>query len=121
MIKITRVDERLVHGQVAFAWTNSLGADCILVVNDEAAADKIRATTLKLAAPAGIKFSIKSVADAIALLNGTKTDKYKVFVIVGNTDDALKLVENVKGVDHINLGNMKKTESRRIITNSPGC
>ena len=35
MIKITRVDERLVHGQVAFAWTNSLGADCILVVNDE--------------------------------------------------------------------------------------
>ena len=106
MIKITRVDERLVHGQVAFAWTNSLGADCI------------RATTLKLAAPAGIKFSIKSVADAIVLLNGTKTDKYKVFVIVGNTDDALKLVENVKGVDHINLGNMKKTESRRIITNS---
>ena len=102
MIKITRVDERLVHGQVAFAWTNSLGADCILVVNDEAAADKIRATTLKLAAPAGIKFSIK----------------YKVFVIVGNTDDALKLVENVKGVDHINLGNMKKTEGRRIITNS---
>ena len=95
MIKITRVDERLVHGQVAFAWTNSLGADCILVVNDEAAADKIRATTLKLAAPAGIKFSIKSVADAIVLLNGTKTDKYKVFVIVGNTDDALKLVENV--------------------------
>ena len=118
MIKITRVDERLVHGQVAFAWTNSLGADCILVVNDEAAADKIRATTLKLAAPAGIKFSIKSVADAIVLLNGTKTDKYKVFVIVGNTDDALKLVENVKGVDHINLGNMKKTESRRSITNS---
>ena len=56
MIKITRVDERLVHGQVAFAWTNSLGADCILVVNDEAAADKIRATTLKLAAPAGIKY-----------------------------------------------------------------
>lgn len=108
MIKITRVDERLVHGQVAFAWTNSLGADCILVVNDEAAADKIRATTLKLAAPAGIKFSIKSVADAIVLLNGTKTDKYKVFVIVGNTDDALKLVEHVKGVDHINLGNMKR-------------
>ena len=106
MIKITRVDERLVHGQVAFAWTNSLGADCILVVNDEAAADKIRATTLKLAAPAGIKFSIKSVADAIVLLNGTKTDKYKVFVIVGNTDDALKLVEHVKGVDHINLGNI---------------
>ena len=48
MIKITRVDERLVHGQVAFAWTNSLGADCILVVNDEAAADKIRPTGMNV-------------------------------------------------------------------------
>ena len=41
-----------------------------------------------------------------------------MFVIVGNTDDALKLVENVKGVDHINLGNMKRQRGRRSITNS---
>lgn len=61
MIKITRVDERLVHGQVAFAWTNSLGADCILVVNDEAAADKLRATTLKLAAPRTMNTNIDRV------------------------------------------------------------
>lgn len=32
MIKLLRVDERLIHGQVAFAWTNSLKADCILIV-----------------------------------------------------------------------------------------
>ena len=32
MVKLVRVDERLVHGQVAFAWTNSLAADCIFVV-----------------------------------------------------------------------------------------
>lgn len=118
MIKITRIDERLVHGQVAFAWTNSLGADCILVANDAAAADKIRATSLKLAAPAGIKFAIKSVEDAIALLNSGKTDKYKMFVIVGNTEDALRLVEQVEKVRHINLGNMKMKEGRRVITNS---
>ena len=40
MIKLLRVDERLIHGQVAFAWTNSLKADCILIVNDAVAADK---------------------------------------------------------------------------------
>lgn len=42
MIKLLRVDERLIHGQVAFAWTNSLKADCILIVNDAVAADKLR-------------------------------------------------------------------------------
>ena len=39
MIKLLRVDERLIHGQVAFAWTNSLKADCILIVNDAVAAE----------------------------------------------------------------------------------
>ena len=48
MVKLVRVDERLVHGQVAFAWTNSLAADCIFVVNDAVAKDKLRATSLKL-------------------------------------------------------------------------
>lgn len=118
MIKITRVDERLIHGQVAFAWTNSLGADCILVANDAAAAAQVRSATLKLAAPPGIKCSVKSMAAAVELLNSGKTDKYKLFLIVGGTDDALRLVQEVKGVDHVNLGNMKKTGERRMITNS---
>ena len=56
MIKLLRVDERLIHGQVAFAWTNSLKADCILIVNDAVAADKLRSNSLKMAAPAGVKF-----------------------------------------------------------------
>lgn len=47
MIKLLRVDERLIHGQVAFAWTNSLKADCILIVNDAVAADKLRSTSLR--------------------------------------------------------------------------
>lgn len=46
MIKLLRVDERLIHGQVAFAWTNSLKADCILIVNDAVAADKLRSTCI---------------------------------------------------------------------------
>ena len=49
MFKLLRLDERLIHGQVAFAWTNSLSADCILVANDGVAKDKLRATSLKLA------------------------------------------------------------------------
>ena len=102
MIKMLRLDERLIHGQVAFAWTNSLGADCIFVINDDVADNKLRMTSLKLAAPGGVKFVAKSVDDAIELLNGNKTDKYKLFLIVDNTADALRLVKEVKDVDHVN-------------------
>lgn len=51
-------------------------------------------------------------------MNGTKTDKYKLFLIVDNTSDALELVKNVKAVDHVNLGNMKLTSERTMITPS---
>ncbi len=118
MIKMLRLDERLNHGQVAFAWTNSLGADCIFVINDDVADNKLRMTSLKLAAPGGIKFVAKSVDDAIELLNGNKTDKYKLFLIVDNTADALRLVKEVKDVDHVNLGNMKVKEGAQGLTPS---
>ena len=54
MIKLLRVDYRLIHGQVAYAWTNYLGADCILVANDGLSADPIRVQALKLSKPAGL-------------------------------------------------------------------
>ena len=41
MIKAIRIDERLIHGQVAVAWSTTLGVDSILVANDKAASDEI--------------------------------------------------------------------------------
>ena len=58
MIKLLRVDHRLVHGQVAFSWTNALGADAILVANDDVPNDEIWKTALKLAKPANVKLVI---------------------------------------------------------------
>ncbi|HJA01299.1 MAG TPA: PTS sugar transporter subunit IIB, partial [Candidatus Collinsella stercoripullorum] len=46
MIRLFRIDHRLLHGQVAFSWTRSIGADCILVADDEAATDKLKMSTL---------------------------------------------------------------------------
>ncbi len=42
MIVLTRVDHRLLHGQVAFSWTSHLSADCILIANDEVAGDETK-------------------------------------------------------------------------------
>ena len=61
MIILTRVDHRLLHGQVAFSWTQSLGADCILIANDDVPTNDIRKTTIKLAKPQGVKLVIKTI------------------------------------------------------------
>lgn len=118
MIKLVRLDERFIHGQVAFAWTNNLGADCIFIVNDEVASDKLRQTSLKLAAPAGVKFIVKNVEDAKKALLSEKTKKYKIFLIVDNTRDALELAKVSSEINQLNLGNMRMIEGRKSITNS---
>ena len=61
MIKLLRVDYRLVHGQVAISWSRHIGADCILVANDEVAKDEMRQSMLRLSKPQGMKLVIKSI------------------------------------------------------------
>ena len=51
MITQIRVDDRLIHGQVAFVWTKELNTPLIMVANDAAAKDEITQMTLKMAVP----------------------------------------------------------------------
>ena len=55
MIKLTRVDYRLIHGQVAMSWTHALDVDCILLASDAVAKDDMRKAALRLARPNGVK------------------------------------------------------------------
>ena len=60
MIKLLRVDHRLLHGQVAFSWKNAVEADCILIACDAVMKDDLRKTSIKLAKPSGVKLVIRS-------------------------------------------------------------
>ena len=61
MIVNVRVDHRLLHGQVAMAWNQVLGSDCILIANDSVPNDEIRKAGIKLAKPANTKLVIKNM------------------------------------------------------------
>ena len=47
MIKLLRIDHRLLHGQVAFSWSKQLGTDCILLACDTLLNDKLRMSAIK--------------------------------------------------------------------------
>lgn len=116
MIKCLRVDHRLLHGQVAFSWTTSLGADCILIANDDVVQNEIRKTTIKLAKPSGVKLVIKTVEDSIKAINSGVTDKYKLFIVVESIEDAYQLVKNCPQIKAVNLGGTKAREGTRNIS-----
>lgn len=116
MIKCLRVDHRLLHGQVAFSWTTALGADCILIANDDVVNDAMRKTTIKLAKPSGVKLVIKSVKDSIEALNSGVTDKYKLFIVVESIEDAYQLSSHCPQIKAVNLGGTKAREGTRNIS-----
>jgi fructoselysine and glucoselysine-specific PTS system IIB component len=116
MIKLTRIDDRLVHGQVAFTWVPALGVDCLLVVNDKVAKDEFQKMALNLAKPAGTKLVIKSVADAIIFLHDEKNGKHKILVLVNSIKDAAALAAGVAEITAVNFGGIRSKEGSRLIS-----
>lgn len=112
-----RVDERLIHGQVATVWTRITGTERIVVVNDEAIKDEMLIGVLKMAKPAGIKLSIVSVNKGI---QNFVNDKYeeKVFVLTKNIQDMKKLIDGGAPIKEFNVGNISKHEGATQIKNS---
>lgn len=115
MIALFRVDHRLLHGQVVFSWCSALKPDCILVANDDVVNDELRKTTLRLSKPEGAKLVIKSIDDSIAAINGGKTDKYRLMIVVSNIADAVRMAREVDQITAIDLGGTKPTEATHSI------
>ena len=111
MIKLVRVDHRLLHGQVAFSWTNGVGADCILVASDMVVNDEVWKTTLRLGKPSGVKLVMKNMEDSIKAINSGVTDKYKLIIVVQTIKEAKQLVDGCPQIKSINLGNTKESKT----------
>lgn len=105
--KITalRVDDRLIHGQVAMTWTKQLAVQGIVVANDEAANDNTQKMALKMAVPGGIKSLIKPVDEAIRILNNPKASRMRILVLTRTVKDALKIRQSVGEIGFLNIGN----------------
>lgn len=110
MIKLFRVDHRLLHGQVAFSWSNAVGADAILIANDDVAKSEIRMATIRLAKPAGMKLVIKGIDESAKILESGATDSYKLIIIVESIEDAYRLYSQYEDLQTLNLGGTKKTK-----------
>ena len=108
MIKLLRVDDRLIHGQVAATWTNTLGADCILITKDDITPLEIAAA--KISVPAGVKLVIKNVEDSIKAINSGVTDKYNLFIVVDSVTTAYRLMKGCESIKELNLGRTFKRE-----------
>lgn len=116
-----RLDERLIHGQVATYWTRTLQADRIIVADDDVLKDEIGMSALKAAVPAGVHLSVLSVDNAAKRLNAGIYSSQRVFLIVNKTKTIVRLLDGGLKVKEVNIGNMGEKEGRKQIKKSVYC
>lgn len=107
MVIQIRIDDRLIHGQVALLWTKALGTKGVVVANDNAATNDAVKATLKMACPKTQKLLVKTVEDAERVINDPRGKEMRIFALTNCVTDALKLVKNCPGeIGCVNFANV---------------
>ena len=114
-IVLTRIDNRLIHGQVATMWTASVGANLLLVANDEVSKDEFRQSLMDMAAPAAAQTRYFSIEKTINIIHKASPSQM-IALICENPQDVLKLVEGGVPIKKVNIGNMHMAEGKRQVS-----
>lgn len=102
-INLVRLDYRLLHGQVVFSWVTKVGAERIIVVDNDAAGDDVKKSALRLAKPSGVRLNVFTVERALAKMAKLNTLGENVMFVFGNTRELLEFNRSYK-FDAVNLG-----------------
>lgn len=113
-----RIDERLIHGQIATMWTNHLNLDRIIVVDDEVSKSEMEIEVLKMARPSSVKLSVLSVGGLVRRLNDNRYQGETALLIVKSPITLVKIMEEGIGLPEIIVGNMSTKENSIKVTRS---
>lgn len=117
-IALARIDDRLIHGQVATVWTKESKVKRIIVVNDDVAKDKVRSTMLKSVAPLGVSAHVVDVAKMIRVYNNPEYANDRVILLFTNPTDVLTLIEGGVPLTTINVGGISHKEGKQMVSHA---
>ncbi|MBP2166957.1 PTS system mannose-specific IIB component [Erwinia toletana] len=117
-IGLARIDDRLIHGQVATRWTKETNVNRIIVVSDEVAADNVRKTLLTQVAPPGVTAHVVDVAKMIRVYNNPKYSQDKVMLLFTNPTDVERVVAEGVNIKSVNIGGMAFRQGKTQVNNA---
>lgn len=118
-----RIDDRLIHGQVATRWSTGLKVNRIMVIDDAVANNPTEKSIVAMAAPAGVRTSILGFDKAVANIKNGNYDGQRVMLIVKSPITLVKMID--EGIDllPVNIGNMSNrpgtTQYKKSVSMTP--
>ncbi|WP_010054700.1 PTS N-acetylgalactosamine transporter subunit IIB [Carnobacterium maltaromaticum] len=116
-ILLTRIDNRLVHGQVGMTWTNTLGANLVVVANDEVATDSVQQNLMDMVLPETVQIRFFTLEKTIRII-GKAAPHQKILLVVKTPENALTLVEGGVPIEFLNIGNLHFSEGKQQLSST---
>ncbi|HGO5815807.1 TPA: mannose/fructose/sorbose PTS transporter subunit IIA [Mannheimia haemolytica] len=117
-ISLLRIDDRLIHGQVATSWAKAVKCEAIFAINDDVANDELRRELLLQIVPPGLKGYVIPVEKAIKVYHNPKYAGKHILWLITNPSDALRLLEAGVKFNHINVGGMTYKEGNKLLSDA---
>ena len=115
---LVRIDSRLLHGQVATAWSKDVKPTRIIVVSDSVAHDKMRKTLIVEAAPPGVKANVIPVSKLIEIWNDPRFGATKALFLFECPQDVLRAVEGGVDFTEVNIGSMAHSAGKTLVSSA---
>ncbi len=115
---LTRIDSRLLHGQVATSWTKSVNPDRIIVVSDAVSKDELRKGLITKAAPTGVKAHVIPLKKLVEVEKDPRFGDTKAMLLFENPEDALAVIKEGVSIKKINLGSMAHSVGKVLVSNT---
>jgi mannose/fructose/N-acetylgalactosamine-specific phosphotransferase system component IIB len=112
-LRLVRIDDRLIHGQVVAVWLRALGARRIVIVDDASARDPFLSEVLTLAAPQGVPVEVHAVAEGAVRLIELAATPEPVMVLARSPRTILALRQAGVPIEVVDLGGMGSGPGRR--------
>jgi len=113
MIVLTRIDDRLIHGQVVEGWVNFLKATCIVVADDAIADNVLQRSIMELSVPQGLKVLVGRVDALCSLLQSDQLDRERVLLLFSRPSDVLRALHAGLDCCALNIGGMHYVPGKR--------
>lgn len=107
---LARVDERLIHGQVATSWLKKYPVNMVIVVDDASANDALQTMLLKMAVSGTVSCEVSTIDKAGALIEKYKGKK--IFLCAKSPAVYLELLKRGVEIPHINIGGIYSRAGR---------
>ncbi len=113
MVVLTRIDDRLIHGQVVEGWVNYLKATCIVVADDQVASNPLQRSIMEISVPRGLKVSIRGVDEICALILSGSLDAERVILLFSRPADVAHALKAGLQLKTVNVGGMHFVSGKR--------